>query len=151
MNVANIQTFIYCRNGAGVWSYKLAELLTPLLQLFSGMAHDAMKGIFSTSIFGNILNNSFHPHQKEGSIQFSKWRVCSRCSFQCLLGGLAESVQLSVQLRVEKLCPFSLLQHFRRPRRLTVRNTAWRKYLTLVLWNHERLKAFSSTLQETWV
>lgn len=29
----------YCRNVPGIWSCKLAELLTPLFQVFSGMAH----------------------------------------------------------------------------------------------------------------
>lgn len=43
----------YCRNVPGIWSCRLAELLTPLLQLFSGVAHQC----FKRSLFYQYLWN----------------------------------------------------------------------------------------------
>lgn len=112
---------------SGVWSCRLTNL-NKLFQLFSGMAVNTTRGLFSPSVIGNI----FCPYLGERIIHFSKWNFCNACSFQCLLGSFAGSTQASIQLRAEKLSSFSPLQDFRRHRKWAARNAVWRKYLTLL-------------------
>lgn len=110
----------YCRNVPGVWGCKPAELLTPLFLFF----FLPWLGFFSTHTSGIILQNSFHPHLKEGIVHFSKWRVCNTCSWQRLLG----RIQLNTQLRAQRPCQFFLPQYFGRHRRWPARHAArWKK------------------------
>lgn len=83
------------------------------------MAVNSMRGLFSTSIIGNI----FHPYLRERLIHFSKWNLCSACSFQCFLGGFTGRTQINSQLSAEKRCPFCSSPRFQKAKKMN-----WKKF-----------------------